>query len=723
MDNLKFKKPVLIMNKLGFISAVISLVMLSIGASAGVALSPPAKPVPVIQQHPPLGTPPSPQAPAPSTPAKPGGPRLWNLQDVALLDVINEVSRETGKNFLIAPGVNGKVSIVSSHPIDANELYQVFLATLQIHGYAAVPSGNMIKIVPDANAKQMTTAIANDRNPGIGDEVVVRVLPVTNLAAAQLVPMLRPLVPEWGDVSVYAPNNTLIISGTAANIGRIVELVSRIDNSNSTGVELVALRNATAADLVSEISSLEKSSAASGLAPQVSLAADNRSNSILVSGNESARLRMRDLITQLDKPSKSATNTTQVVYLRYLKAKDLVAVLGGDKNSLSSETDTDDYALSDHAKDALSASPAYNSALRTGPAQNGGFGSDAKSATSTPSVQNKRVRIIAEPNTNAVIITAPPADMQNIKAVIAKLDKRPAEVLVEAVMVEVNENRIHELGIKWGRPTGADGVAPSDDDGFAAITGGLGVGIINHTDLKLLIRALNKDESTNILSTPSLMVLNNHQAKFEIGQKVPVTTGAYANTTTTSTGTSSSAAGVVNPFTTTTMTDVNLYLKVRPQISEGNAVRLLIDQGNSTLSGSTGAAGNPIINNSRIKTSVLINSGQILVLGGLISKDIEESTRKVPILGDIPILGRVFQNKNPSSVTKNFMVFLRPVIVHGTEDAACPTEAKYNFMREKELEQRDKTQWDDPFRDKPVLPLQNQASKLPDPFSNLRDHD
>jgi general secretion pathway protein D len=314
-------------------------------------------------------------------------------------------------------------------------------------------------------------------------------------------------------------------------------------------------------------------------------------------------------------------------------------------------------------------------------------------------------------------VNAPPAEMQSIKAVIAKLDTRPAEVMVEAVIVEVSEDRAQELGIEWGQQPGANGVAPEDDNSFASITGGLGVGIIRRGNLKLLIRALAKDGSTNILSTPSLMVLNNQQAKFQIGQKVPITTGAYANSTTSSAGTTTSTTGVVNPFTTTSLADVNLYLKVRPQISQGNSVRLSIDQGNSTLSGTTGAAGNPIINNSGIKTSVLINSGQILVLGGLMSKTLEETTRKVPLLGDIPGVGRLFQNKNHTYVNKNLMVFLRPLIVRNESDAASATREKYHAMRDKEVQRCHQTKWDDPYRDKPIMPALTQ---LPPPERGTR---
>lgn len=607
------------------------------------------------------------------------GARLWNLRNVDILSVISEVSKETGKNFVVDPRVSGKVTIVSSRPMVADEIYQVFLAMLQTNGFSAVPSGNVIKIVPDLDAKRLGGMIASNAHPGKGDEIAVRVIPVKSVSAVQLSQILRPMLPEWADISVYAPTNILILSGRASSIENLVGVIERVDMANKAGVEIVPIHYASAADLASEINSLQQAAKADNSTPLVSVVADERSNSLLLSGNLTARQNIHTLISRLDIPNTNSANTTQVIYLHYLKAKELLPVLNG----------------------ILGGSAAASNA--------GSTTSDDKS-TSTPTTtytsSTSKAQIQAEPSANAIIISAPPALMQSLKNVIAKLDVRPAQVLVEAIVVEVSQQEMQQLGIQWGtklRTVSAAGLTlPNSDNGFSTIAGGLGVGIIESGVFRELITALATNSSTNVLSTPSLVVLDNQAAKIAIGQKLSTTTGSYPV---------NSTGSAVQPFTTTNYTEVALHLNVTPQINRGNSVLLKIDQGDDAPAGTVGSSGNPNINTSSIKTSVMINSGQILVLGGLIKKDVEETDQKVPILGDVPVVGKVFHNKNKSLVNKNLLVFLRPTIMHEANDGANLTSDHYKMMQELQTAQFQTRAHGPDYEENAVLPDWDSVAK------------
>ncbi len=609
--------------------------------------------------------------------------RLWNLQDADILSVINEVSLETGKNFVVDPRVSGKITLVSSKPIKPSEVYQVFLSVLGMIGYSAIPSGNnVVKIVPNMESGENATKIVNRLAPGRGDEVVVRVIPLDNVSANQLIPIIRPLMPQWSNISAYTPGNVLILLGRAGNLQRIANIIRDIDQSSSNNIDIVPLHQAMASQLVTVLNNLQNAARATGDTPQISIAADERSNSILLSGNKAARLHMRFLINHLDTPSSGSKGNTQVIYLRYLQAVKFAPLLGKiAQNMLGKDVGKDAPALAV---------------------------SNTKSGSADKTPEN-RTTIQAEPNTNAIIVTAPPSMMNALNAIVAKLDIRPAQVLVEGIIVEVNESDLKNLGIQWGSLTGAAAIPTPTTPTDFPIPGAGNVGIIPNTSLVAILSMLENTSGTNILSTPSIAVLDNQKAILEIGQQVPMQTGSYATT---------GGANTVTPFNTIETKPVTLKLQVIPQINLGNAVRLIINLKNDSLQNPNSPGLTPIINTSSIQNAVIINSRDVLVLGGLISNNVNETLNKVPILGDLPIVGLLFQQKNRQVQKKNLLVFLKPTILRNPDDATTITNTKYDKVRDIQInwpEDLSKT----PARAPSVLPPWSNNTELPKPFEKI----
>lgn len=612
--------------------------------------------------------------------------RLWNLQDADILSVINEVSIETGKNFIVDPRVTGKITLVSSKPIKPEEVYQVFLSVLGLIGYSAIPSGDVIKIVPNMESGENATKVVNRLAPGKGDEVVVRVIPLDNVSANQLIPIIRPLMPQWSNVSAYTPGNVLILLGRANNLQRIVNIIKNIDQTSSNNIDVVPLKHASALQLVTVLNNLQNATRSSGDTPQVSIAADERSNSVLLSGNKAARLHMRFLISHLDIPSGGSQGNTQVIYLRYLQAAKFAPLLGKIAQNMMGK---------DVGKESAPSTSASSNATAAGGA--------SKAPENLTTIQ-------AEPNTNAIIITAPPTIMTALNSIVAKLDIRPAQVLVEGIIVEVNEGDLKNLGIQWGSLTGsiANMPAPTNPTDFP-LPGAGNVGIIPNTNLVAILNMLENTSGTNILSTPSIAVLDNQKAILEIGQDVPMQTGSYATT---------GGANTVTPFNTIETKPVTLKLQVIPQINLGDAVRLVINLKNDTLQNPNSPGLTPIINTSNIQNAVIINSKDVLVLGGLISNNVNETMNKVPILGDIPIVGLLFQQKNRQIQKKNLLVFLKPTILRNPDDYTSITNSKYDKIRSTQInwpEDLSKT----PARAPSVLPPWKNNTELPKPFETV----
>lgn len=609
-------------------------------------------------------------------------PVTLNLKDADINALVESMSVLTGKNFIVDPRVKGRVTIISAKPMEEKELYEVFLAVLAVHGFAAVPSDNVIKIVPAAGAKQENIPTVDQRRGAEPDQIVTRVIQVQNVAAAQIVPILRPLIPPQGHLAAYTPTNVLIISDAAANVERIASIIGRIDLASNEEIEIVALRHASATEIVRVLTAMEQgrtradpAAAAGGMLPR--MVADERTNSVLLSGDQASRLRLRTLITHLDTPVDAGGNT-QVIYLRYAKAKDLVTVLQGVSRTLSAEA-------------------ARNAPMMPGTPGDGGAG---------------LMDIQADEATNSLVITAPPDLIRSLRSVIAQLDVRRAQVLVEAVIAEISAEKTAELGVQWvidASTNGAVGFTNFDAGtsslanilGLAAqldagettgaaarIPQGLQIGVGDFTGRNrfgALISALAKDADTNVLSTPTVVTLDNEEAEIIVGQNVPFVTGTFTTTT------GGDGAQIGNPFQTIERQDVGITLKVKPQINEGNAIKLeIVQEVSNVVPSATALSQGPTTNKRSIKTNVLVEDGQILVLGGLIDDQLSESAQKVPLLGDVPLLGNLFRYRNTTKLRRNLMVFLHPVILREPAQATLYTSDKYSYIRAQQLAARDK---------------------------------
>ena len=585
-----------------------------------------------------------------------------NFSDADLVAVINNVSQITGKNFIIDPRVKGKITVVSAKPLNKDEVYNVFLSILQVHGFATVPTKNAIKIIPDATAKQNATPLTNSsRSPD--DQLITRVLSIEHINSSQLVPILRPLVAQQGHLAAYAATNMLIISDRAANIRRMERIVSEMDKESDSDIEVIKLKYAFAAEVVRLLGSLSNSSPEQkGPGTRdVKFTADERTNSILLSGEKLSRLKYRAIISDLDSPVQSSGNT-HVVYLRYADAKNIATI------------------LNNVGQDVVKAE-AKNS---------GNAGSGAKAET---------VSIQADETSNALVITAPASVYPSLRSVIQQLDIRRAQVHIEAIIAEVSLDTANELGVQWlidgsnkGNPalssqfsgTGASigaVVAGAAANSATAIPDGLSLALGRVKDSSslnfiTLIRALNSDTETNLLSTPSIVTLDNQEATIIVGQNVPFVTGS---------STSSNAGGASNPFQTIERQDVGTTLKVKPQINEGNTITLDIDQEVSTVSKAATSAVDLVTNKRSIKTAVQLEDGQLLVLGGLIDDTVIKVHQKVPLLGDIPVMGVLFRSNSTRRIKQNLLVFIRATIIRDPELARDLSQKKYNFMRDIQL--------------------------------------
>ena len=623
-------------------------------------------------------------------------PVTFNLKEADITAVVSTVADITGKNFVIDPRVKGKVTIISSRPMERDEIYQIFLSVLQVHGFAAIETGNVVKIVPSANAKQIAVPLASDKAPGRLDELVTRVIELKNVPAAQLVPILRPLVPQQGHLVAYPPSNSLVISDHASNIERLYEIIRRIDKPSVDEIDIVNLRNASATEVVRILNSLQQGGQGTGnqviQSRQPTLVADERTNSILISGEPTARLRLLAVITHLDTPLESGGNT-HVIYLHYADAVELREVLTSVSETIREEQE--------------------------------GANANAAAPASPISIQ-------ADESTNALIITAPPEQFLALRDVIRKLDIRRAQVQVEAIIAEVSGQTAAAIGVQFQSTDGINssgvfggtsftspsGLVPSITDASASPAaingGGLALGFIDGTfdfggdtilNLGALVNLIRNDTSSNILSTPSLLTLDNEEAEIIVGQNVPFVTGSQQTT-----------GGLANPFQTIERQDIGLILRVTPQINEGDSVKLDIFQETSSVSSAATAVSDIITNTRTISTSVLVEDGSIVVLGGLIQDNLNESVQKVPGLGDLPIIGNLFRFRESTAERLNTMVFIRPLIVRNDEHSRYIAGGKYDFIRGKQQEIRERgvALLDD--ERSPLLPEFEEYLELPPPF-------
>lgn len=598
-----------------------------------------------------------------------------NLKDADIRAFVTQVADITGYSFVVDPRVKGKVTVISQTPMTRDGIYELFLSVLQVHGFAAIPSEGVIKIVQQNDAKQLAESESYLRQVP-SEQLVTRVIEVKNGNALELVPILRPMVAKYGHLAGVAAANSLIISDHVSNIDRISRLVRELDSPSSYELDVVQLEHAWVGDLVKMLQELAPSelgqTAQKGQAAKFSVVADERSNRLLIKGDDNFRVRIRDLVYKLDQPAVSS-GTTQVIRLRHADAKTMAELLRGLMGQMASATGT---------------------------ASTGGATAAAPRAAGRASTGNGDFGIYADEGLNALVVRADPAMMTEVQRVIAELDVRRAQVLIEAIIVEISDNLSRGLGVQWAAadlsgnsgPAGGTsfnnvGVSVSDlltalaaDRVIPPANGGitLGAGRESSDGLSfgVLVQALSNTTGANLLSTPSIITMDNQESEIIVGQNVPFVTGS-----TTTTG-----DGLANPFTTIEREDVGLTLRVTPTISEGNLVRLQIEQETSSIADAVTTEASDIITNKRqIKTAVLADNGETIVLGGLITDNFSTQVSKVPLLGDIPVLGHLFRSTNVRREKTNLLVFLRPTILRDKEAATEATRYKYDGLWELNL--------------------------------------
>jgi len=588
-----------------------------------------------------------------------------NFKDAEITQVIEAVAAATGRSIIVDPRVRAQVTMLSSTAMTPDAFYEAFLALLQVYGFVAVPSGNVLKIIPDANSRTMPGNDLPDSVSDTSDELVTQVVAVTNVSAAQLVAILRPLMPQNAHLAAYPASNTLILADRASNVNRMVRIIRRIDQASDADVEVVAMQNASASEVVRTMTALNPAQvqAEGGMAP-LRVVADERSNSILLAGDKTQRLRARTLIAYLDTPLATGGDT-RVRYLRYADAEKIAVKL----------------------KEQLGGAATVASA-------------PGAAAANTTTISDGAT-IWAEPETNALVVTAPAKTMNSLMAVIDKLDIRRAQVIVEAIIVEVSADKSAELGVNWL----VDG-SNSDQavGGFIEPIGGtsivdlaraarepatltnvprgttFGVGRLasNGVNFAAVLRALRGDSTTNIIATPSIVTMDNQAAEIKVAQEVPFVTGQYTNS-------GGNVSNNLNPFQTIQRQEVGTILKITPQINEGDAVMLKIEQESSSIAATSSGAVDLVTNKRTISTTVLIEDGGTVVLGGLIQDSQTGGEQRVPFLGRIPLVGEVFRTRSAKKTKTNLMVFIQPRILRDGIDATIETNQKYNYIRDQQL--------------------------------------
>jgi general secretion pathway protein D len=588
-----------------------------------------------------------------------------NFKDADITQIIQAVAAATGKSFIVDPRVHAPVTMYSSAPMSPPAFYQAFLSILAVYGFIAVPSGNnIVKIEPDANTRYVPAHDLPDHVSATSDEIVTQVIAVKNVSAAELVPILRPLIPQYGDLAAYTPSNILIISDRANNVHRMMAIIQRIDQMGNQDVDVMPLQNASASDVVSTIDSLYQGAGNLQEGRALKVVADDRTNSVLISGDPAQRLRVRALVAELDTPLQSGGDT-RVVFLHYADATKLAPKLKEQMSEL---------------------------------AQMGGGQTAAKNPAAAA---EKNALVWADKENNALIITAPPKLMRSVLDIVHSLDRRRPEVLVQAIIAEVQVNKTEDLGINWAAYSQSNKVPLG---GFVAPVGGtsivdlvaaaqnpttlstsllegttIGIGTISSAgeSFAAMLRALQGTSGTNVVATPSAVTVDNQAATLKDVEEVPFVTGQYTNASTVTSGT-------VTPFQTVQQQEVGTILKVTPTISaEGNAVMLKISvESSSVLPNSVSSVDITTLKRS-IQTNVLIENGGVVVLGGLISNEQDRSHNSVPFLGEIPILGNLFRARNDTATRDNLMIFIKPTILDQSQ-AATQTGRTYNYMLDQE---------------------------------------
>ena len=603
-----------------------------------------------------------------------------NFKDTDIREVAEMVSKVTGRNFLIDPRVKGKVTVISAEPIDGEQLYSTFLTILKTHGFIAIDQGTLVQILPATSEREHATFSESIRTDTSDDVIEVQVIPVKHVPAVQMVPILRPLVEKEGHLAAHANSNSLIVAASRRTINKIHDMLATLDQAAESQIDTIKLRHADATEIVKTLQTLVTAGTAAtgkgaGRKGGSKLVADTRTNSILVSGNKGFREKITRIVRRLDSKVRETRNI-HVVALKFANAADLAPII-----------------------ESLASGAAAPSGGAAGAGKGAGIVGKGK-----PAGRIQATTVQADEQTNSLIITARPGLMSDLRSIIRKLDVRRAQVLVEVIIAEMFRNKDAELGIQWIAANNslleaADDAISNDDTtnininqdqtfnsalaGLAGLSTGSIAGLITAGDFSFLAlaRALDNDSDVNILSTPSLLTMDNEEAEITVGQEVPFVTGSY-------TGVGNSTLPS-NPFQTVERKNVGLTLKITPQITEGDAVNLSIDQEISNVNAQQTAAlgrGEIITNQRTIRTNVIVDSKSILVLGGLIDEVVTETLQRVPFIGDIPILGEAFKHRGTMKSKRNLMLFIQPTILRNNTQNLHATGKRYRDMREAQLD-------------------------------------
>lgn len=620
----------------------------------------------------------------------------------------------TGKNFVIDPRIKGTVNIVSNQPVDRDLIYPILLSALRRQGFAAVEEGSIVKIVPEAEAKVQGGVVLGRKERATGGRVLTQIFPLKYESAAQLAAVLRPLVSPSGLLNPYAVGNTLVVTDYAENVARISATVEMIDRAPSSEFVTLRLKYGSAFDVAQMLGKIMPEVSVQGVTPAVQLpdgikrtiiVPDQHTNSLLVRSEAEAHIRhIRGLLNELDQPSMSGKNI-HVVYLRNADATHLAetlkGILTGQGQHTSAMNTSGSNNFSGSATGGISAESAASNSDTTGKM-------NSMNASSTPQVMSEAVNVVisgasvriqADNLINALIITAPDHIYNNLRAVIDQLDMRRAQVYVEALIAEVNLSKLGEFGIQWVGFGGNDSLSGGIISAVNPLTSGVNitdlyaqqvagklgglppggyVGIFNGDPTKgtaslgALASAIEKSGDGNVLSVPNLLMLDNEEARIIVGQNIPIITGSYTTT----------ASGSNNPFTTVDRRDIGIKLKVRPQVSDGGTITLLVSQEVSSIDNTVTTNGSGIVTKMRtLDTKVLVDDGQTIVLGGLIQDNVEINQSQVPLLGDIPWLGNLFKFESRNHQKVNLMVFLRPRILRDSEATSILSNQRYQYLR------------------------------------------
>jgi len=654
--------------------------------------------------------------------ARKGDKVILNFQGADIASVAKVVGLVTHHNFVIDPRVNGVVNIVSSEPVSRDLVYPIFLSALRLQGFSAIESGGFTKILPEADAKLSENPVTTETSKVSGDRIITQVIPLQYENAAQLLPVLRPLIAPNNVINAYPNNNTLVITDYASNMTRLLKVIAGIDVPPSGEVQIIKLQFASALDIASmvgklmpEVTQAGSNSGQNQQSTKTTMTVDPRTNSLLVRSENTATLnRIRQLIEKLDTPAAGVGNI-HVIYLKNAEAlkvaEALRGILTGDSGKSSGASVTNNpFGSSGSAggnPNSGSATPgnSASSGLSSGVSTIQNFTSQgpASMSFSLPPSQGGGV-VEAYPSTNSLVVVAPENVYNNLRVVVEKLDTRRAQVFVEALIVEVSQTKADSFGVQWQSLGGLNGTNGTVIGGtnftttngtniisaagnITGVTQGLNVGVVKGkvtlpngtviTNLGALVQAMQTDSSVNVLSTPNILTIDNEEAKIVVGQNVPFLTGAQTST----------VGGLSSPFQTYERHDVGITLRVKPTISEGGSVKLAIYQEVSSVDNTTttqlASLGGGVVTKKRtIESVVLVDDGQIIVLGGLISDEVDGSSGKVPILGDIPYLGYLFRSDSRTHSKTNLMVFMRPVILRDAAAPASLTGDRYDFMRD-----------------------------------------